>query len=223
VGSGLENDDLAAVLPAHPDGIVIPKVGGGQQVRRVSETISDFERRQGWPADEIALLALIESARGVVNLAEIATASPRLQAFIFGAEDLAGDIGAVRTRPGWEVFYARSATVTYAAAFGLQAMDQVFLDFHDEEGLRAECLQGVQMGYSGKQLIHPSQVAPAQEAFSPSDESITQALRVLEAAAQQQEAGKGAFALDGKMVDAPVVKIAQWVITKARAAGKISE
>jgi len=78
------------------------------------------------------------------------------------------------------------------------------------------------MGYSGKQLIHPSQVEPAQEVFAPSDEAIRQAQRVLESAAMQQEAGKGAFALDGKMVDAPVVKIAQWVITRARAAGKIN-
>ncbi len=221
VGSGLEKDDLKSILPSRPDGILIPKVGEGAQVRWVSETIGAFEREHSWPAGEIWLLALIESARGIVNLADIGGASDRLQAFIFGAEDLAGDIGAVRTRPGWEVFYARSAAVTYAAAFGLQALDQVFLDFHDEAGLREECQQGVQMGYSGKQLIHPSQVGPAQEVFAPSDEAIKQALRVLEAAAQQQEAGKGAFALDGKMVDAPVVKIAQWVITRAKAAGKI--
>jgi len=222
VGSGLEADDLLSILPCRPDGIVIPKVAQGQHVRWVSQTIGEFEKAHGWPEGEIVLLALIESARAIVNLADIGGASDRLQGFIFGAEDLAGDIGAVRTRAGWEVFYARSAAVTYAAAFGLQAIDQVYLDFHDEEGLRAECLQGVQMGYSGKQLIHPSQVEPAQEVFAPSDEAIRQAQRVLEAAAMQQEAGKGAFALDGKMVDAPVVKIAQWVITRARAAGKIN-
>ena len=221
VGSGLENDDLQSVLPYRPDGIVIPKVQEGQQVRWVGEKISEFERQHAWPAGGIILLALVESARAIVNLAEIASASFRLQGLIFGAEDLAGDIGAVRTRPGWEVFYARSAAVTYAAAFGLQAIDIVFLDFKDEQGLQAESIQGVQMGYSGKQLIHPNQVAPVQEVFSPSDEAIAQALRVLEAAAQQQEAGKGAFALDGKMVDAPVVKTAEWVLARARAAGKI--
>ena len=221
VGSGLENEDLLSVLPYRPDGIVIPKVQEGDQVRWVSEKISEFERKHAWQAGGIILLALVESARAIVNLAEIASASYRLQGLIFGAEDLAGDIGAVRTRPGWEVFYARSAAVTYAAAFGLQAIDMVFLDFKDEQGLQAESIQGVQMGYSGKQLIHPNQVAPVQEVFSPSDEAIAQALRVLEAAAQQQEAGKGAFALDGKMVDAPVVKTAEWVLARARAAGKI--
>src|SRR5450759_845333 len=221
VGSGLENEDLLSVLPYRPDGIVIPKVQEGDQVHWVSEKISEFERKHAWKAGGIILLALVESARAIVNLAEIASASYRLQGLIFGAEDLAGDIGAVRTRPGWEVFYARSAAVTYAAAFGLQAIDMVFLDFKDEQGLRAESIQGVQMGYSGKQLIHPNQVAPVQEVFSPSDEAITQALRVLEAAAQQQKVGKGAFALDGKMVDAPVVKTAEWVLARARAAGKI--
>ena len=221
VGSGLEVEDLQSILPRHPDGFVIPKVRDGSQLQWVSEKVTEFEQMRGWESGGIILLALIESAQGVVNLGNIANSSSRLRGLIFGAEDLAGDIGAVRTRPGWEVFYARSATVTYAAAFGLQAMDQVFLDFHDEAGLREECKVGVEMGYSGKQLIHPSQVGPAQDMFAPTDEAIAQALRVLEAASQNQDAGKGAFALDGKMVDAPVVKIAQWVIARARAAGKI--
>jgi len=221
VGSGLENDDLAAILPAHPDGIVIPKVQNAGHVQWVSKQIAEAENLYGWEAGGIILLALIESARGVVNLKEIAEADPRLQALIFGAEDLAGDIGAVRTRPGWEIFYARSAVVTHAAAFGLQAIDMVWMDLHDVDGLREESHQGAQMAYSGKQIIHPNQVEPVHTAFAPSDEAIAQARRVVEAAAQQQDAGKGAFALDGKMVDMPVVKAAEWVLTRARAAGKI--
>jgi len=221
VGSGLELDDLNAVLPARPDGLVIPKVHSAEQLHWVSTQLSAAERTYGWPAGGIILIALIESARGVVNLKEIAGADPRLQGLIFGAEDLAGDIGAVRTQAGWEIFYARSAVVTHAAAFGLQAIDMVWMDLHDVDGLRQECQQGAQMAYSGKQVIHPNQVAPAHEAFSPSDEAIAQARRVVEAAAQQQEAGKGAFALDGRMVDMPVVKAAEWVLARARAAGKL--
>lgn len=221
VGSGLENDDLDAILPAHPDGIVIPKVQDAGQVQWVSRKIAEAEKLYGWEPGAIVLLVLIESARGVVNLKEIAGADPRLQGLIFGAEDLAGDIGAVRTRPGWEIFYARSAVVTHAAAFGLQAIDMVWMDLHDVDGMREECLQGAQMAYSGKQIIHPNQVEPAHSAFAPSDEAIAQALRVVEAAAQNQDAGKGAFALDGKMVDMPVVKAAEWVLARARAAGKI--
>ena len=221
VGSGMEEEDLRAVLPAHPDGIVIPKVGVSEQVRWVSEVIARYERERSWPVGRIALLALIETARGVVNLKEIAGSDPRLQALIFGAEDLAGDIGAVRTRPGWEIFYARGAVVTHAAAFGLQALDMVFMDLKDIDGLRTESQEGARMAYIGKQIIHPNQVEPVQEAFSPSDEAIAHAVLVVETAAQQQTAGAGAFALDGKMVDAPVVKAAEWVLERARAAGKI--
>ncbi len=221
VGSGLEQDDLNAVLPARPDGVVIPKVHSAEQVQWVSSRLAEAEKTYGWPGGEIVLIALIESARGVVNLKEIAGSDPRLQALVFGAEDLAGDIGAVRTRPGWEIFYARSAVVTHAAAFGLQAIDMVWMDLHDLDGLRAESQQGAQMAYSGKQVIHPNQVEPVHAVFAPSDEAIAQAKRVVDAAAQQQDAGKGAFALDGKMVDMPVVKAAEWVLARARAAGKL--
>jgi citrate lyase beta subunit len=221
IGSGMEEDDLRAVLPARPDGIVVPKVQSAQQVHWVSGVIAEAERKFGWQTGSILMLVLIESARGVVNLREIASADTRLQALIFGAEDLAGDIGAVRTRPGWEVFYARSAVVTHAAAFGLQALDMVWMDLHDIEGLKAESLQSAQMAYSGRQIIHPNQVIPVQETYAPSDEAIAHARRVVLAAADFQEAGRGAFSLDGKMVDAPVVKAAERVLERARAAGKI--
>ncbi len=221
VGSGLEEDDLKAVLPGRPEGILIPKVNTAEQIRWVSDRLSEYEPPQGWPLGGIILLALVETAQGVVNLKEIAGADTRLQGLVFGAEDLAGNMGLVRTPEGREVFYARSAVAVHAAAFGLQAIDVVFMDLHDPEGLRRESLQGAQMGYTGKQAIHPNQVAPVQEAFTPSDEAIASALRVVEAARQNQEGGRGAFALDGKMVDAPVVKAADWVITRARAAGKV--
>jgi citrate lyase beta subunit len=104
VGSDLVADDLAAVLPAHPDSIVIPKVASAEQVHWVSARLAQAEREHSWPEDSIKLLALIETAQGVVNLKEIASSDPRLQTLIFGAEDLAGDIGAERTREGWESF-----------------------------------------------------------------------------------------------------------------------
>jgi citrate lyase beta subunit len=217
VGSGLEQDDLQAVLKHKPDGIVVPKVEHADQVHWVSEQIGNA----GFAQTEIALIVIVESALGIVKLAEIAGQDDRLQAIIFGAEDLAGDIGAVRTREGWEVFYARSAVVTHAAAFGLQAIDQVYVDFKDIPGLQQEARSGVQMGFAGKQIIHPNQVRPVQEAFTPSDSEIEHALQILEAANHQQEAGFGAFAIDGKMIDAPIVKTAERVLDRARAAGKL--
>ena len=219
IRSGLEQDDLAQVLPAHPQGVVIPKVETGEQIRRVSTQITKIENKYNWPEGEIVLIALVESACGIINLREIASADARLQALIFGAEDLAGDIGAVRTRQAWEVFYARSAVVTYAAAFNLQAIDMVFLDLNDIEGMRSEALQGVQMGYSGKQIIHPNQVNPVQESFTPSEAAITAAIHVLDTFQIHQEAGRGAFGMDGKMVDAPIVKAAERVLARAKTAG----
>ncbi len=219
VGSGLEADDLAAVLPAHPDAVVVPKVVTAGQIRWVTEQILQQERAQDWPVGSIRLLAIVETARGIVNLSEIAAADARLDALIFGAEDLVGDIGAVRTPDGWEVFYARSAVVIHAAAFGLTALDMVSVDFRDLEALDREARQGARMGFVGKQVIHPDQVPVVQAAFTPTAEEIARARRIVQAHEEQQKSGAGAFALDGKMVDMPVVKAAQAVLARARAAG----
>ncbi|MGE5221590.1 MAG: HpcH/HpaI aldolase/citrate lyase family protein, partial [Omnitrophica WOR_2 bacterium] len=203
-------------------GIVIPKVESASQILWADEQIAAEEQKRGWHPGEIILIVLVETARGIVNLPQIVASSSRLQAIIFGAEDLAGDIGATRTPEGREVFYARSAVVTYASAYDLQAIDMVYVDFHDTEGLIKESLEGAQMGYTGKQVIHPSQVNPVQEAFTPGDQAIAEALRIMEAYEKHQSEGFGAFALDGKMVDAPVVKAARRVLAKAVAAGKIT-
>src|SRR5581483_4411444 len=131
------------------------------------EIVRVLEIDHGIPPGSTALIALIESARGVLNVAQIAAADSRLQALIFGAEDYAADVGATRTREGLEVLYARSAIVTACAAFGLQAIDLLYLDFRDLEGLRAEARRGAQLGYTGMQVIHPNQVPVVQEAFTP--------------------------------------------------------
>jgi citrate lyase beta subunit len=216
VGSPFVEDDLAVLLPSRPDGVVVPKVSSAADVRWVSEKIAAVESGRGWPLGEIALLAIVETARAIVNLKEIAGADPRLEALIFGAEDLAGDVGMVRTPAGWEVFYARSAVVIHAAAEGLQAIDIVRVDFQDINALRQESRQGAEMGYEGKQVIHPNQVGPVQAAFTPTEEEIARARRIVEAHAAHQAAGAGAFALDGQMVDMPVVRAAERVLARAR-------
>jgi len=220
-GSGLEADDLTMTIPGHPDAFVLPKVESAHELHWLEAQIAEAEELWGWHAGGIGIIAMLETARGVVNLKEICGASPRLQALIFGAEDLAGDMGAVRSPEAQEVFYARSAVVLHAAASGLQAIDMVYTDYNDAAGLVRECQQGARMGYAGKQAIHPNQVEPIQAAFTPGDEAIAQAQRLVEAYATHQASGLGAFALDGKMVDAPVVKAAEQVLAKARAAGKI--
>lgn len=219
VGSGLEVPDLEAVLPAHPQGIVVPKVEHVEQLAWVSERIEAAELGYGWPVNSVHLIALVENAKGILNLKEIA-AHPRLEALIFGAEDLAADLGALRTLGGWEVFYSRSAVVLAAAAYGLQAIDMVSIDYKDLEALRQEASFGARLGYSGKQIIHPDQVGPVQEAFTPDEAAIAQAQRLVQAFRDHQAQGSGAFALDGKMIDRPLIKAAEGVLERARAAGK---
>ena len=220
VGSGLEKDDIEAILPFHPDGIVIPKIEALDQIQWASGKIEAAELANGWPLNSIRLLVDVETAKGILNLKEIAS-HPRLDALIFGAEDFAADIGAIRTPEAWEVFYARSAVVTAAAAYGLGAIDMVTIDFKDIEKVRREAEFGARLGYTGKQIIHPNQVQPVQEAFTPDDEAIAHARRLVEAFEEHQAKGSGAFALDGKMIDMPLVKAAQNVLARAKAAGKL--
>ncbi len=220
VGTGLETEDLASVLADKPDGIVIPKVQDADQIRWVSRKIGKFENESGWNPGSIVLLVVVETARGVINLKGIAGSDSRLQALIFGAEDFSSDIGATRTMAGREVFYARSAIVTHAGAFGLQAIDMIYINFHDTEGLKNEALQGARMGFSGKQTIHPAQVTPTQESFTPSEVDIQKASQLLESFYLHQEAGRGVFALNGKLIEAPMIKSAERILERARAAGK---
>jgi citrate lyase beta subunit len=152
-----------------------------------------------------------------MNLREIATATSRLDALVFGAEDFAASTGAIRSPEGWEVFYARSAIVTAAGAYGLQAIDCVFVGYQDVEGLEAECRLGRQMGYVGKTLIHPAQVPIANAVFAPTPEEVAWARRLVEAFGEHQRSGTGAFAWEGKMVDMPILRSAQRTLARAAA------
>ena len=218
-GSGLETEDIEAVLPCHPDGIVLPKAESLEQLQWASGKIEAAELRNGWPINSIRLIADVETTKGMLALKEIASHN-RLEALIFGAEDYAVSIGAVRTLEAWEVFTARSLVVMHAKACGLQAIDMATVDYRDLERIRREAAFGVQLGYTGKQVIHPAQVGPVQAAFTPDDESIEKARRLVAAFEAHQKEGRGAFALDGKMIDMPLVKAAQGVLERARAAGK---
>jgi citrate lyase beta subunit len=212
VNSVFHGDDLAVTVGGKPDGYVIPKVESAAQVRAVSDWLSAHG------AGDIPLLAIVESARGVINLREIAE-SAGLAALAFGAEDYAADIGAIRTDEGDEVFYARSAVVMHAKAYSLQAIDSPFVRLDDEDGLFEETQRALNMGYTGKLTIHPKQVTPVQSVFTPTADEIARAQRLVAAHDAQQAAGTGAFQLDGKMIDMPIVRHAQTVLARARAAG----
>ena len=212
---GLAAQDLAAVLPARPDGIVMPKVEAAWQVQWVAYRLQQAEEAHGWPAGSLRLLAILETARGLVQRDAIARSTPRLDALVFGAEDYTADIGATRTPSNQEVLYARQAVVATAKAHDLQALDIVYIRYKDLDGLAREARQAAAWGFDGKQVIHPAQVPVVQAAFTPSDEDIAAAQKVLEAYERAKAQGLGVVGLEGKMIDMPMVKAARRVLARA--------
>ncbi|MEM9953715.1 MAG: CoA ester lyase [Chloroflexota bacterium] len=223
ISGWIYEQDIAVTVAEHPAGYVLPKVEEASQVQHIADILTQAEVQHGFEHGSIKLLAIIETAKGIVNLKDIAQSSERLKALIFGAEDLAGDIGAIRTQDGYEIFYARSAVVTHAKAFGLQAIDTVFVDLTaDTQTLTQETDLIYKMGYTGKLAIHPKQVAPIQAVFTPSPDAIYNAQQLIEAFNANQDAGTGVFEYQGKMVDMPMIRSAMGVIQRAKACGLIN-
>lgn len=219
--SGRAQEDLRAVLPGRPDAIVIPKANSPQIVHEVDEILSAAELDHGWQPGGIALALLIETAAAFVNLAAICQSSPRIQALIFGAEDFCADAGVTRTVEARELLFARSSLVMHAAAFGMHAIDMVQINYRDTELLERECREAVELGFSGKTVVHPGQIEVVQRVFTPDEKLVNYALRVVEGAQAAQQSGSGVFTLEGKLVDLPVVKRAENILARARAAGVV--
>lgn len=183
-----------------------------------SKFVHDALEHYGKPKTQI--IALIESARAILNLREICTAVPdHLSGLIFAAEDFALDVGLERTPSLLEMLYARQSIVTAAAAYRVSALDLVctnYNDTSDDSPLARECRDGVTMGFTGKQVIHPGQVEMVQRLFSPSGAGVTWAMRVLEANEKAVQEGRGAWTLDGKMIDAPVIMAAEKLVSSIR-------
>lgn len=211
-------DDLPAALAARPDGLLLPKVNGPEAIIAINAIISAWEAEHGLTPNTIVLLAMAETALAIANIHAIAASvrqAPRLAALIFGAEDLAGDMGAVRTPGGIEAAYARGAVVLHAKAYGLDAVDMVYTAYKDAEGLAAESAVAAGMGYTGKQAIHPDQVPVIHAAFTPDDSAVARASAIVAAHEAHQATGTGAFAFEGAMIDMPVVRAAQAVLARA--------
>ena len=214
-------DDLREVLPALPDGIRLPKADEGEVVERLDTLLTEYEEKLGLEIGYFSIMPSIESAIGVLNCVKTAHASKRLVALAFGAEDYTASLEIQRTRTGEELLGARMQVVWAAKAAGLQAIDSVFSDANDMDGLRAETELVKRLGFTGKSLVNPRQIDVVHEVFRPKPEEIEHAMEVMEAIKKAREMGTGVISLRGKMVDAPVVKRAARTIRTAVAFGMI--
>lgn len=221
-------EDVIAVVEgagANLDTILVPKVRNACDVRFVDRLLTQIETKLGLPR-RIGIEVLIEEAEAIMRVEEIAAASPRLEALIFGMGDysasqgidpraIAGDSG----YPGDIWHYARYKMIVAARAFGLDAVDGPFVNFRDGDWFRTECVRARQLGAVGKWAIHPSQVAIAQEVFSPSQQEVDRAYKAVAAYREAQAQGLGAIQVDGQMVDVATVRLVQRVIDQAERAG----
>jgi citrate lyase subunit beta/citryl-CoA lyase len=208
---GARDADLAAVLRSGLDGIVAPKIDHPDEVSDLARDLDEREDAAGMERGSIRVLASIESARALVDARTIAARSDRVIALLFGAEDFARDLAlpTEREAEAAELLYSRSAVVVAAVAAGKHAIDGIWPDVADEAGLRRDAQQGRRLGFIGKSLIHPRQIESINEVFSPSAAEVSYAERVVRAFEGARSKGHGAVALDGKMLDQPIVERAR--------------
>lgn len=211
--------DLDAVLPEKPDLILLPKTSTVQDALQVDAYMAQLEEKMGLAMHTVGLLALIETALGVENAFQIASCSRRIRGLFLGAEDLTADLQCKRTKGGREIEYARARLVMAARAAGVEVYDTPFTDVNDDEGIVEDALVAKSFGFSGKASISPRHIATINQVFSPTCEEIEYAYEVLDAIKLAKEQGKGAIALRGKMIDAPIVARAERTIAVAEALG----
>ena len=207
-------DDLEYIVPHNVHVILIPKVESAEDIKRVEERVIKIKESHKIKTD-VYFMPIIESAKGVVNAFEIASASSYNCALAVGLEDYTADIGTERTKVGNESFYARSAIINAAKAAKIQAIDTVFSDVSDMEGLRESVLEAKSLGFEGKGCIHPRQIKVINESFLPTQKEIEKAKKIVIAFEDAESKGIGVVSLGSKMIDAPVVKRARRIVKLA--------
>jgi citrate lyase subunit beta/citryl-CoA lyase len=214
-------DDLEAIVRTRKAVIRLPKTENAEDVTFCASLIDDIEKKINAPAGSTRMMAAIESAAGVLNAQRIALASKRLTGIAIGAEDYVTDLKTTRSPEGIELIFGRSMVLLAARAAGIDAIDTVYSDVNNEEGLRKETALIKQLGFDGKSIINPRQIKIVHEVFTPSEKEIKNALAVLGAIMEAERKGSGVIALNGKMIDKPVATRAENVLALAKAAGVI--
>lgn len=216
-------EDIMEIVPMKPDAIRLPKCETAEDIEKADQLITEIEQRNGMDVGTTKIIPMIESALGGVNLLNIVQSSHRITAVNYGAEDYTADIGAVRTKEGRELDDIRAKIVVAAKIAGVHALDSVFADIRDDDGLFEEASLARRLGFDGKSVIHPRQIPVVHRAFTPSQKEVSFARRVVRAIEEAEQKKSGVIALNGKMIDAPVVIKARKIIALAEAAGYCDE
>lgn len=208
-------DDLKQIVPLQPHAIRLPKVETVDEVSRILNLIEEIEESHNLPHDKMKVHVMIETALGVQNVYDIAKYSPRIDAISIGGQDLAADMQLVKANDGVGIDYARKQIVMAAKACKVDVFDTVYVDVEDEEGLREDAEYIKKLGFTGKAIVNPRQIEIVNEVFTPTEQEIRKAVKIVKAFERNKEQGIGVFAVDGKMVDAPVVQRALRVLEMA--------
>ena len=218
--TGLTRAELETVVCAELRGVSLGKVESVRDIQTLDALLRPLEAAAGLEVGSLWIIPWIETARATWDARAIAESSPRVVAIAFGAEDFTNDMGIERTDTGDEVATPRAMVPIAARAAEVGSLDSPFVRFRDPDALREDAGRARRMGYTGKFAIHPAQLEIINETFGPSDEEIEYARRIVEAWDEAEAAGRGSLALDGRMVDVPVVKRAQNLLALAEAIGK---
>ena len=213
--------DLEFIVPHNVHLILIPKVESAEEIKIIDARILEISKEYG-RKEPVFLMPIIESGRGVLKALEIAEASQNIVALAIGLEDYTADLGVPRTTEGKESFFARCMIVNAARAAGIQAIDTVYSDVGNEQGLRESIREAKALGFDGKGCIHPRQIKPMHEEFAPSAEQIEKAKKVTLAFDEAEKKGLGVVSLGSKMIDPPVVKRAMHTIELAIASNLLN-
>jgi citrate lyase subunit beta/citryl-CoA lyase len=221
IATGLGRADLEETIAGRPTGYVVPKPRHAGDVREIARLLDALEARHGLPHGSTRLVLIAtETPEGLLNIRDVATATPRTVAISWGIEDLGAAMGLPRVRDAQGRYldiprYARVMCAVAASAAGVDALDTVYTDIADLDGLRRECEEGVAMGFVGKISIHPSQIPVINEAFTPAPDAVAEARELVAAFAEHAARGAFAFRFKGKMVDAPHLTLARKLIARA--------
>ena len=213
--TGLTRDELTAVVSPDLAGISLGKVESPQDVRDVASILTSLERSVGIEPAQVKIIPWIENARALVGAYQIATASDRIVGIAFGGEDYTDDMGLERTDTGEEIYFPRATVAVAARAARVASLDSPYVLFRNSDGLRADAGQARKLGFIGKFAIHPAQIDIINELFSPSDEELAYAQKVVDAWNEAEAQGRGSADLDGRMIDVPVIKRAQNLLALA--------